>query len=247
MAEGPGLHHRLPHITLKISSLLISLPPNPPEYDKIAPKIVFWVEYVLSEGFATVGELVEGISRVIWDGCSSYASVAWFLKEFRGAPRRSEQARSFVDRFCEHILRWFAITSVENLGWYSGSIARCGGKGFVRTAELVGYFIEYGLLSHELVRQHLVKPLIAHHYTDGNDAGGIIRANAIYKLFITAGNTLLRGLLEPEDVQVCFQIVNAKKGSDPGKLQVWCAVRSGSSHHNLTYSARNSARSTLHG
>jgi hypothetical protein len=77
----------------------------------------------------------------------------------------------------------------------------------------VGHLIESGLLSHELVRRHLVKPLIVHFYFDHNNArnsGEAVRANAIYSLFIAAGGTLLQGLLKPEDVQVCFEILETR-------------------------------------
>ena len=71
----------------------------------------------------------------------------------------------------------------------------------MRAASFVGYLIERGLLSHELARQHLIKPLISHG--DNN----YHRASAIHQLFHTAGNTLLCGLLEPEDVQTCFEVL----------------------------------------
>ena len=231
MDQESGFHNRAVHIALKIRLLLISLTNEPSEYDKITPKIEYWIEYVLREQFATVDELVEGVSRAAWDQGGSYAGVGQFLKEFRDAPHRSEEAISFVDKLCEHVLRWFAIASAENLDWSSGSVARRGGNGYVRAASFVGHLIEWDLLGHELVRRHLVKPLITHHYTDGDDAEGTVRAKAAYKLFLAAGNTLLRGLLEPEDVQVCFEILNAQislgriLGLDAGKLRVSCAIR----------------------
>ena len=232
MDKGRGLHNRGHYIALKIRSLLTSLPINQPqEYDKIAPKIEFWIEYVLCERFTTVDELVEGVSCVAWAGCDSYASIARFFKEFREASHRSEQARSFVDELCEYVLRWFAIVSVENpshnqwlelVGDYLGSR-------FVGAASLVGHFIEQNLLSHELVRRHLIKPLIAHHHTDDGSTR-VLRASATYQLFITAGNTLLRGLLEPKDVQVCFETLDfwiscgGIVGASNSKLQVRYAI-----------------------
>ena len=159
-----------------------------------------------------------------WTSCSSYASVGRFFKEFREAPHRSEQAKSFVDRLCEHILRWFAIAAVDNLktDWTS-CIAMNGGGNLVNAASFVGHLIECGVLSHDLVRRHLVKPLMAHYQADGKDGGENIRANAINNLFSAAGNTLLRGLLEPEDVQVCFAALDRHNA---GKLQVRCATHS---------------------
>ena len=249
---GRGFHNRGRHIALKIRSLLTSLPQKPPEYDKVAPKIEFWIEYVLRERFVTVEELVEGVSRVAWDGCDSYASAGRFLKEFRDAPRRSEEARSFVDKLCEHTLRWFAIASVEDLeasdrcDVRADKVAIRGGESFVYAASFVGHLIEWGLLSHELVRRHLVKPLITHHYVN-QDSVNVFRAGAIYRLFVAAGTTLLQGLLEPEDVQVCFETLNAQislggiTGLSEGKLQVRRAVRSVRSHRNLTCLVSNFA------
>jgi hypothetical protein len=109
-----GYHNRKGPICSKIRSLLLPWK-EPSKYDQIAPKIEYWIEYVLREDFATVDELVEGVSDVAWDYSGSYADVGRFLKEFRDAPHRSEQARSFVDQLCSHVLRWFAIASVEDL------------------------------------------------------------------------------------------------------------------------------------
>jgi len=222
MSKQPGFHNRQLHITSKIRTLLIFLTNNPTEYDKIAPKIEYWIEYVLRERFTTIDELVEGVSYVAWDQGGSYVSVGRFLKEFYDAPHRFERARSFVNRLCEHVLRWFATAAAEDsLSGNIHSIASGGGSGFMRAASFVGYLIERGLLSHDLVRQHLVKPLISHH--DDNN----YRINAIYQLFLAAGGTLLRGLLESEDVQVCLEILTTHMaflgrigGADQGKLQV---------------------------
>ena len=72
--------------------------------------------------------------------------------------------------------------------------------GFVQAPSLIGYLIEQGLLGHELIRQHLVKPLIAHHYTDNGDIKWkAFRTMVLYQLFVTEGDVLLRGLLEPEE------------------------------------------------
>ena len=115
-----------------------------------------------------------------------------------------------MEELCEHILRLFAIVSAENVSAdrYSTSVGRCGEKGFIGAASLIGHLIERGLLSHELVRRHLVKPLIAHHYTDREDAQRSVRAMAIYQLFLAARYTLLQGLLEPGDVQTCFETLD---------------------------------------
>jgi len=223
MATQPGPQNRRLHIASKIRSLLISLTNKPSKYDEIAPKIEFCIEYVLRERLTTVDELVEDISYVAWEQGGSYSSVGRLLKEFYDAPHRSEQARSFVSKMGEHVLRWFAIAAAEDS--YTGhtdTVASGGGPGFVRAASFIGYLIEWGLLSHELVRQHLIKPLIAH---DDNNSH---RASAIHQLFHIAGNTLLCGLLEPEDVQACFRplepYVGRIVGFDAAEMQVRLAT-----------------------
>ena len=228
MVEGSGFHRLGNHITLKIRSLLASLPLDPSGYNEIAPKIEFWIEYVLREQFTTVDELVEGVSYVEWGTINSSARIARFLKEFRDAPHRSDQARSFVDKLCEHILRRFAIVSVENLSPDECSdLIGNSKKGGCLTgaAWLVGRLIERDLFSHELVRRHLVKPLISHHYTDRDDLERSVRVMAIYQLFNSAKKPLLQGLLDPEDVQACFKALDTKispkvGSTDPAKLKV---------------------------
>ena len=232
MPDGPGYHNRKGHICSKICSLLITLTDEPSKYDELAPKIEYWIEYVLREQFATVDELVEGVSEVAWRGGGSFAIAGRFLKEFHDAPHRSERARSFVAQLCPYVLRLFAIASVEDIlissGYNSNSISSFGGPGFLRGASFVGHLIERGLLAPELVRRHLFKPLI-NHYTTSQTAD-VYRANAIYQLFTTAGNTLLQGVVGPEDVQACFGILDFRRdlqiaGFDPAKLQVQYLLR----------------------
>ena len=229
MLSRPSLHNCQGPISSNILGLLVSLAGKPSEYDQIAPKIEYWIEYVLRENFVTVDELVEEVSYTAWEGSGSFASVARFFKEFRDAPHRSEQARSFVTQLCPHVLRWFAIASVESLPMTRpfGPIASNGGCGFIRAASFVGHLIERGLLSHELVRRHLIKPLTNHY---DNDYKIILLSNAIYQLFITAGRTLLQGLLEDEDVLACFQILDVQstagkiEGYDAARVKVWCTT-----------------------
>ena len=208
MTKGSsGYHNRREPICSKIRSLLITLANGSSNYDNITTLIEYWIEYVLSEGFVTVDELVEGVSGVAWDGVKgSYASVGRFLKEFRDSPHRSEQARSFVHQFCPYVLRWFAIASTEDLGSNSrGRISNNGRSGFTSAASFVGHLIEWGLLSPDLVRRHLTKPLTNHPNENlSANSPGTIRATAIYQLFVAAGNTLLQGFLDPDDVQDCF-------------------------------------------
>ena len=252
MSSSPGYHNREAVIIRKICSLIHFL--NPTTYNEIATKIEYWIEYGFTEHSTTVDELVEQVSLVPWAPHSSHASVVRFLKEFRDAPHRSKQAKSFVDKLCPHVLRWFAAASAEDLEpgnrivvYYE--VVMGGWEGFVRAASFVGHLVEWDLLSHELVRRHLVKPLIAHHYIDPepdisnvtqvdarcvskykrvsvHDSGKAARVNAIYQLFLVAGNTLLQGLLEPEDVQACFRALDTKLSLagavelDPSKLNV---------------------------
>lgn len=230
MVEGASYHNRQGNVCSKIRSLLISLTKEPSKYDEITSKIGYWIEYVLCESFATVDELVEGVSGVAWEDVGSYTNeLGKFLKEFYETPHRSEQARSFVAQLCPYVLRWFAMASTEDLWFPSGpsSLSNHGAPGFVRAASFVGYLIKWGLLSHELVRQHLVKPLTNHHNNyDHPFSAEAVRANAIYQLFTAAGNNLLQGLLEAEEVQVCFKILDSRyrwiHQFDLAKLEVYC-------------------------
>ena len=239
MPNGNEFHNCRSPISSKIRYLLVTLTKKPSEYNQIAPKIEYWIDYVLRERFTTVDELVEGVSHVAWADGGSYASVGRFLKEFRDAPRRSERARSFVTELCSHVFRWFAIASVENLsmGRYQGTIANGAGNGFIRAASFVGHLIECDLLSHELVRQHLIKPLINHH---DEVHGEPVRANAIYRLFLAAGDKLFRGLLEAEGVQICFETLDAHgtvrniTDYDAARVEVWCTAHTEASDLSLT-------------
>jgi len=240
----------------KISYLLNAL--GPATYDDISPKVGYWIEYALTEQSVNADDLVDQLSSMTWIGRSSNADVARFLNEFRDTPYRSEQARSFVDGLCSRILQLFAAASAEDLlpwnGCNADKIARWGRNGLVNAASLVGHLIECGVLNHELVRRHLIKPLIAHHYPDGHNVEyKSSRATAIYQLFVAAGNTLLQGLLEPDDVQICFETLDSEippgrvVGLNAEKLQVRRATRFDTSHCNLTYLVRNFARPTPHG
>jgi hypothetical protein len=112
--------------------------------------------------------------------------------------------KSFIDELCLHILWWFVIAATEGLpaSQDNSTVTSGGREGFACAALFVGHLIECGLLSHNLVRRHLIKPLIAHH------GYNYYRANTIYQLFVVAGKTLLQGLLEPGDVRACFEILD---------------------------------------
>ena len=111
----PGYHNCQRAIVSNISSLFYSLDPS--TYNKVAPKIEFWIEYAFAESqhSTTVDKLVGEVSLVAWNVHPSYPSVVRFLKAFWDAPHRSEQASSFVDGLCTHILQWFGAASAENL------------------------------------------------------------------------------------------------------------------------------------
>ena len=252
MSEVTDYHHRGTIIGAKIYDLLHSLGPS--TYDEISPKIEYWIEYGLTEQSVDANDLVERLSSMVWDYGGSGAVIAQFLKEFHDAPHRSEQAKSFVDELCSRILRWFAAASAEDIPYIGpGVVESNGASSFRKAASFVGHIIECGLISHKLVRRHLVKPLITHRCVDRDRGGDIVRANAIYQLFIAAGHTLLCGLLEPEDVQVCFKTLDdhislrAIALLNTGKLQVRYGARFDSLERNLICSIRNSATSTLSG
>ncbi|KAF9644371.1 hypothetical protein BDM02DRAFT_3190670, partial [Thelephora ganbajun] len=199
MSDNPGYHNRQDPIFWKIRSLLLALTNKSLEYDQIAPKI---------------------------DG-GSYAGVGRFLKEFRDAPHCSEQARSFITQLYLHVLRCicnsFGGRSSESRELGDSLVSIHGGTNLTRVASFVGYLIEWGLLSNELVRQHLTKPLTNHYYYSAGSDSEIVRANAVYQLLIAAGNTLLQGLLEAEDVRVCFEMLDAQTSA--GKISGFDAAK----------------------
>ena len=104
MSNGSGPYPDR-HIALSsnISGLLYNLGPS--TYDKVAPKIEWWIEYALGERLMTTSDLVEQISPVAWDDRGSHSDISRFLKEFREALHCSEQARSFIDGLCDYVPR----------------------------------------------------------------------------------------------------------------------------------------------
>jgi hypothetical protein len=147
-----------------------------------------------------------------------------------------------------YVLRWFAIASIEDLWTYSerrttynrtSSISPGAMSGFINAASFIGYLIKWGLLSHELVKRHLTKPLTNHPDNNVHEQSpGVTRAKAIYRLLTAAGDTLLQGLLEPDDVQDCFNMLDAwpheKMGFDSEKVKVRCTSHGYSSRLSLT-------------
>jgi allophanate hydrolase subunit 1 len=86
--DKPGWHNRWPVLAAKIRSLLYSLSPS--TNDETAPKIQYWIEYVIAEEFTTIDDLVERVSSVAWGYRGSRSNISRFLKELRDAPHRSE-------------------------------------------------------------------------------------------------------------------------------------------------------------
>jgi len=240
MTNGPGYHNRQSVLAANISKLFCSL--SSAGYDEIAPRIEYWIEYAITEQFTTIDDLVERVSSVAWNNIDPHSNISRFLKEFGDAPHRSEGAKSFVDKLCLHVLRWFSIASTDVFpGGNYWDVSIGGAEGFMRAASLVGHLIERGLVSNELVRRHLVKPLTTHYFEKNKyDDATYYRTRAIYQLFIVAGNTLLQGLLEPGDVQVCFEIlhtyttINQVPKLDTAKLDVRCDSHFSASHCDLT-------------
>ena len=213
-----------------ICNLLCDL--NPSTHDEITPKIEFWIDYVLDEQYATTTDLADRILPIVWDARGSQSDISRFLKEFRDAPHRSELARTFVDELCFAVLRWFPVASSENVwsNWREALVSKSGGPGFIHAVSFVGHLIQCGLLNHKLVRRHIFKPLTAHYYNESNFRKQAVRAHAIYELFASAGDTLLQGLLEPEEVQDCFKKLEIRVSIgeigdmsqfDVEKLKVW--------------------------
>ena len=67
------------------------------------------------------------------------------------------------------------------MSWEGGSVSIGGGENFIRAASFVGHLIECGLLSNELVRRHLVKPLTTHCYEKSSyGPPSAVRTKAIY-------------------------------------------------------------------
>jgi len=243
MSNESSDHHRRLVLAENICNLLLSLDPS--TYDEISPKIEYWIEFILTERFTTVHDLVEGVSSVAWESRGSHSDISRFLKEYSDAPHRSEQTRPFVDVLCLHIVQWFAVASTEDLWkhWQTSPVSKCGGPGFVRAGSFVGHLIGCGLLSRALVRRYLFEPLTAHYYGQDNFKKQSIRAHAIYQLF-GAGKTLLQGLLEPGEVQVCFERLDIRttlgeigglEMFDVAKLNVRRDPYPYVSHQNLTY------------
>lgn len=246
MAVNPGYHHHKTVLASNITGLLCSLGPS--TYDEVAPKIEYWIEHVITERFTKADDLAERLSPLAWnffhENCRS--AIPRFLKEFHDAPNRSEGAKSFVDEFCFRVLRWFTVALADSFGmqsYYSGSIPLTGAGGFICAASFVGHLIERDLLSRELVRQYLrtLAPGYNSNQWNGvcNGVDPVARASAIYQLFTTAGNALLQGLLEPEDVQACFDVLNTHSHGivGPGsvkivspKLDVRCGLFLDASH-----------------
>jgi len=208
MSEETGHHQRGVAIGTKISNLLRSF--GPATYDEISPKVQYWIDCALTEQSVNVHDLVDQLSSTIWNGRSSDADIVW---EFHDTPNHSE-ARTFVNSLCSRVFRLFVAASAEDppsWNWRSThKVARLAGEGFVCAASLVGQLAKCGMFDDELVR-HLVKSLISHHHADGDNVQfKSFRAGVIYQFLVAVGGALLQGLLEPEDVRVCFETLDSE-------------------------------------
>ena len=237
-----------------VSRMLCFLYPS--TYDELAPKIEYWIEYIITEQFATPKDLAEQLSIIAWDCPDHDAGFPRFLKEFRDAPNRSESMISFVDELCLRVLRWFASASADSFRMDdddSGLVPRGGGNGFVRAASFLGRLVKHGLLSRELFRWHVVKPLTL-YVKDRPHLSLAIRASAIYKLFAVAGDVLLQGLLETGDVRACLKTLDTQVpsgcseivGFDPVTFNVRCFLSKCLARKFNCWS-RGFAKSTLRG
>ena len=225
-------------VSRKIHSLFFCL--DIYTYDEVTPEIEYWTELALTQQFTTVDKLAEEVSFLPWTTYRCPASFTRFLKEFRDSPRRSTQARSFVNDLSTRLFWWFAAASAgafaTNL--HTTTVTKNGGRSFVEAARSVGYLIRCDLLDHELVRLHLIKPLTTYYYPRLETSAETIRAKAIYRLFNVTGNTLVQGLLEPGDAQVCFEILGTQSalgGTEwlpAAELKVQCATRPNTPHLN---------------
>ena len=218
-------------VSAKIYNLLSYL--NVETYQEIVPKLEYWIEFAFSQQFTTAARLAEYVSAIAWVEHRSTASLARFLKELRDSPRRSVHAKSFVNELCTRAFWWFTAASAEDLkNWHcSHEVARGGGVGFIEAASFVGHLIECDLLNHKLVRQHLIKPLITHYYPSPGMEEETVRINAIFRLFVAAGNALVQGLLEPDDARVCFDVLETQLSRpyvitrlSTTKLEVQCVI-----------------------
>ena len=218
-------------VSTKIYDLLSHLDTR--TYHEVVPKLEYWIELALSQRFTTAAKLVEHVSAIMWTNHQSPESFTRFLREFRDSPRRSTHSRSFVNELCTRAFWWFTAASAVDLGKNrdDNGAAKGGGYGFIGAASFVSHLIERDLLDHKLVRQHLIKPLISHHYPNPGTTRESVRSIAILQLLIDAGNTLVQGLLEPDDARACFDILEAQLSSphviallSTTKLQVRCVI-----------------------
>ena len=107
---------------------------------------------------------------------------------------------------------------------YDGMVTRGGGYGFIELVSFVGHLVERSLLDHDLVRLHLIKPLTRHQYSRPGTPAETVRVKAIHRLFVATGSTLVQGLLEPEDVRICFEILGTQS-SRPGEIEGLSAAK----------------------
>ena len=64
MPRVPGDHNCKTALGDSVGGLLYLLRPS--TYDKMTPKIEFWIEYIIKEGFSTPKDLAEQLSDIAW-------------------------------------------------------------------------------------------------------------------------------------------------------------------------------------
>jgi hypothetical protein len=159
MSDRPGYHHRQPILAAHICRLLYSLGSS--TYDETAPKIDHWVECVIAEQFTTTGGLVGRVPSMTWGYRGSRSNLSWFSKEssLRCTPplRAPEihRLRGVYFGGFQQPQRTASPSIVMPPPVVSG-----GSDGFVRAGLFIGHLVGRGLPSYDLVRKHLIKPLV---------------------------------------------------------------------------------------
>ena len=74
MSKESGDNNRRLIPAENICNLLYSL--NSSTYHDVAPKIEYWIEFVLTEPFATTDDLVEWVSSVAWENRGSKSHIS---------------------------------------------------------------------------------------------------------------------------------------------------------------------------
>ena len=63
---------------------------HPSTYHEMTPKIEFWIETIIKEGFLTAKGLAEQFSEIAWWNDDRNAEIPWLLKEFCDAVEQAQ-------------------------------------------------------------------------------------------------------------------------------------------------------------